>query len=52
MTWTLLNPNENQSATILDSITPDAITTHVTYRDGDGKTVRSAVNRATRKPSS
>lgn len=51
MTWTLLNATGNQSATIVYAIAPDRITTHVTYRGADGKIARSAINRATRKPS-
>lgn len=51
MTWTLLNATGNQSATIVYEIASDRITTHVTYRGADGKIARSAVNRATRKPS-
>ncbi len=51
MTWTLLSATGGQSATIVYAIAPDRITTHVTYRGADGKVTRSAVNRATRKPS-
>lgn len=49
MTWTLLNSASNQTATIVYAIAPDTITTHVTYRDAEGRIVRNVVNRATRK---
>lgn len=51
MTWTLLNPIGNQAGTLVESVSSNVMTTRVTYRDGDGNIVRSAVNRATRAPS-
>ncbi|MBU8897805.1 hypothetical protein KRR26_19495 [Corallococcus sp. M34] len=50
MTWKLISPAGHQTATLVESFTADAITTHVTYKDSAGNVARSAVNRATRGP--
>ncbi|WP_169558678.1 DUF1579 family protein [Myxococcus stipitatus] len=50
LTWSLLNPARNQTATIVYAVTADLVTTNVIYKDSEGNVVRSAVNRATRKP--
>ncbi|MBJ6759179.1 DUF1579 family protein [Myxococcaceae bacterium JPH2] len=50
LTWSLLSPAGHQSATIVESFAPDEITTRVTYKDSAGNIARSAINRATRKP--
>ncbi len=51
MTWTLMNPRENQRGTVVEAIGPKGITTRVAYTDGAGTLVRSAVNQATRTSS-